>query len=662
MRNPGLRLAILPLLLLGGSAWGQVPATMIAPVAGTTLPSTSVTFTWSQGTGVTAYVLWLGTQNATHNLFYGGGTGSSFTVTNLPTTGAEIYARLYSKINGVWQFNSYNYLAAGPKPGELLSPAPDSQLPVGPVTFRWSAGFGVTNYTLCLGSISGQCDLWQWSGSGRTSTVPVLPSNGATIYATLTSTFGSQSQNLYYTYVAAGTPQVAAIAEPDHGTGLSRALRFLYDWKVGSAPFRFVDVRFGASANDATTCALTYDTADNSIRFAGHRTGIVLGTQQTLSNGTCAVTVQSSGTTQNATQLLLLLGMQFLSSGATYSVFTRQWSGTSASGPADTSSGWQQVGSWKVADQSWPVVDKSLYAAAGAAARQAYLNAGYDYHYWRTTYSPLGSYFNFENSFGSYLTKYPLDAQGFPMPNGQNYDIVTLAQFGLSRWGRYLKGEESAVYFLSVADKLVSLTQADGSLPYLYAAVGQNPPWTSGMAQGVTLSVLGRAYAITSDPNYLAAGKLVLDHMVQLRSNSGDRSDLGDVAPSLDGYTIIEEAPQSSFSTHVLNGFEFGIVGLNDWGATTGDLKAKVYFDSCVETLHHALTYWDIGDWTNYDLNYLIANSVGIDPAFLEYQGLHIALEDALGQITSDPVFNAYRDRWIQQIATLQQPPYAPEN
>ena len=666
------------LLLAGVSGLGQIPATVVSPVPGATLssaatpaeitspangtrlPGSTVTFTWTQGTGVTGYVLWLGTQSATHNLFYGSVTGTSVTVTNLPNSGITVYARLYSKMNGVWQYVSYNYLAASPQPAELLSPAPFSQVRRGPVTFKWSSGYEVTNYTLCLGSTSGQCDLWQWSGNATSTTVSNLASNGATIYATLTSTFGSQSQSLYYTYVAPGTTQVSAIAEPDHGTGLSRTFRFLYDWRVGSAPFQFVDVRIGVSQNDAATCALTYDLANHSLRFSGNPTSYILGSQQTLSNSACSALVQSSLATQTGTQLLLALDLQFLKIGASYSVFTRQWSGASATGPASSSSAWQQAGTWKVAAESWPVVDKSQYASAGAAARQTYLNSGYDYHYWTVKYAPLGSYFNLENSFGSFVTKYPLDAEGFPMPDGSHYNIVTLAQFALCRWGRSLSGAEPSSYFLAVADKLVSLTQPDGSIPYLYAAIGQNPPWTSGMAQGVTLSVLARAYALTSDPKYLAAGKLVLDHMVQLRSSSGDRSDLGDVSPSLNGYSIIEEAPRSSFSTHVLNGFEFGIIGLNDWAAITGDLKAKLYFDSCIGTLQKAFTYWDLGDWTNYDLNYLIPGSVGVDPAFAEYQGLHIALQDTLGQITGNSLFNTYRDRWIQQVETLQQPPFPP--
>jgi len=37
------------------------------------------------------------------------GSATSATVPTLPANGARIYARLYSKINGVWEYNDYVY-------------------------------------------------------------------------------------------------------------------------------------------------------------------------------------------------------------------------------------------------------------------------------------------------------------------------------------------------------------------------------------------------------------------------------------------------------------------------------------------------------------------------------------------------------------------------
>jgi uncharacterized repeat protein (TIGR03803 family) len=48
---------------------------------------------------------------ASHNLFNSGGTTAlSATVSSLPAGGGIIYARLWSQINGVWQYSDYTYL------------------------------------------------------------------------------------------------------------------------------------------------------------------------------------------------------------------------------------------------------------------------------------------------------------------------------------------------------------------------------------------------------------------------------------------------------------------------------------------------------------------------------------------------------------------------
>jgi len=637
------------------SAGPPALALMISPVPGSMLSGTTATFTWSPGTEVEAYELWLGTANGKHDLYYEeSSTALSANVTNLLNDGSTIYVRLYSKIAGAWQCKTYTYLAVGPQPAEIISPVPDSQLPSVPVKFTWSPGYGATSYGFCLGTASGQCDLYQSTGTALSATVPILPTTGATVYATLSSQLASGWRYLHYQYLAPGHVATSARAIPDHGTGVARRFRFVYDWKSGSPPFRFVEIQFGSSPDDSAGCSVIYDTSTNTVRFSTDNSSIAVGSTNTLSNPYCTLSAVSSIATQSPTQLLLTLDLQFLSSGSMYDVFTRAWLGDDSeviTPPGGIT--WNQVGTWTVRDESWPLIDTSRYSVATAIARQSYLNYGYDYRFWMAKYDPLGTHFNSENEFAWYVD-YPSDAQGLPTWDGTNYNMVTLAQFALCRWGRYIKDIEPPAYFLEVADKLLALMQPDGSLLYQFPAVGQKPPWTSGMAQGLVLSVFARAFSLTQNPKYLDAGRLVLNYMVAFKTSPGDRSDLGDIARSLDGYEIIEETPASPWATHILNGFEFGILGVNDWAAITGDLEAKAYFDSSMETLEKALPYWDLGAWTSYDLNYLIQGNSYLDPAASEYQALHIALQDTLGQITGDPRFYAYRDRWINQITTPQ--------
>ena len=80
-------------------------AALISPTPGNTLTGSSATFNWSAGTGVTKYEFRLGTTApGSSNLYNSTGTTTtaltSGLVSNIPATGAILYARIYSWING----------------------------------------------------------------------------------------------------------------------------------------------------------------------------------------------------------------------------------------------------------------------------------------------------------------------------------------------------------------------------------------------------------------------------------------------------------------------------------------------------------------------------------------------------------------------------------
>jgi hypothetical protein len=57
-------------------------------------------------------MLYLGTSVGSSSLYNSGKvTATSETVNNLPTNGETIYARLYSLIDGVWEYTNYTYVA-----------------------------------------------------------------------------------------------------------------------------------------------------------------------------------------------------------------------------------------------------------------------------------------------------------------------------------------------------------------------------------------------------------------------------------------------------------------------------------------------------------------------------------------------------------------------
>jgi sugar lactone lactonase YvrE len=82
---------------------------LISPTPGTVL-GTSQTFTWSTGTDVALYDLALGTVPGSYNIYNSGHiTGTSVSVTGLPSGGGTIYATLWWYIDGVWQYTRYTF-------------------------------------------------------------------------------------------------------------------------------------------------------------------------------------------------------------------------------------------------------------------------------------------------------------------------------------------------------------------------------------------------------------------------------------------------------------------------------------------------------------------------------------------------------------------------
>ena len=93
------------------------PAALLSPANGSILTATRQTFTWSAGTGVSAYRLDIGTTIGGSNIYTSGTTTTlSATATGLPADGRTLRARLSSNIGGQWQFRDYTYTAVTATP------------------------------------------------------------------------------------------------------------------------------------------------------------------------------------------------------------------------------------------------------------------------------------------------------------------------------------------------------------------------------------------------------------------------------------------------------------------------------------------------------------------------------------------------------------------
>jgi len=172
-------------------AGGTSAPAMSSPSAGATLTGSSQTFSWTAGSGVTAYWLSAGTSPGGSNLFdQGVGLGQTATITGLPTTGGTVYVRLWWLV-GSWAYADYTYTAATSGGGgaslspAITTPSVGATLTGSSQVFAWTAG-SATSFWLYLGRTAGGNDLLnQNMGSSLSVTAAGLPIDGTKIYARL---------------------------------------------------------------------------------------------------------------------------------------------------------------------------------------------------------------------------------------------------------------------------------------------------------------------------------------------------------------------------------------------------------------------------------------------------------------------------------------------
>lgn len=273
-------------------------------------------------------------------------------------------------------------------------------------------------------------------------------------------------------------------------------------------------------------------------------------------------------------------------------------------------------------------------------------------------YTPDGDYLNYGKTvFHRESTSLKLDAEGVPMvfqAGAFHYSPGTVAIAALAEHGRYKISGDSKKFF-SMAEKLLTLMGEDGALRYPYPyrhytstqalAVG----WTSGMDQGMALSVFSRAYLVSKDRKWIDAGSRAL-RFLQTPYPHGPSSNLGDLDSSLAQRTFFLEYPTQPHS-YTLNGYMFTLLGLYDWAAITKTQQAEQLFIDGVDTLVRVLPYYDIGTFSAYDLSYITHSKLPylqprkphIAP---RYHAIHIAQLRALHSVSKREELKSTAERW----------------
>jgi hypothetical protein len=88
------------------------PAALTSPAPGSKLTGSSVTFTWTGGSGPAEFALWLGTTGVgSSNLYHSGSTTATSETVTVPANGVTVFARLWWEIDAAWKSADYVYTA-----------------------------------------------------------------------------------------------------------------------------------------------------------------------------------------------------------------------------------------------------------------------------------------------------------------------------------------------------------------------------------------------------------------------------------------------------------------------------------------------------------------------------------------------------------------------
>jgi hypothetical protein len=185
-----------------------------------------------------------------------------------------------------------------------------------------------------------------------------------------------------------------------------------------------------------------------------------------------------------------------------------------------------------------------------------------------------------------------------PYPAGLHTNPTTAATYGLASWSLWTRYHDRPRLRAAtrVAEWLLATQRRDGTWRYRFAyvnpgiAVNLGAGWTSAMAQGQAISLLGRIYRKTRHRRYLTAIRRALAPLTHSVTHGG-------LARHHGGGLWFEEYPTDPPS-YVLNGFMFTLLGLAD----VHDLArlARRQFARGYRCLKASLPDYDNGDISFY--------------------------------------------------------------
>ena len=267
-------------------------------------------------------------------------------------------------------------------------------------------------------------------------------------------------------------------------------------------------------------------------------------------------------------------------------------------------------------------------------------------------YDQLDQYYMKFHSKAEYQGSY--DKKGIPQLNyqgdiGIQYNPIAIAQWSLGNYNLWKKNHSQEYYekFIQGSDWLHNNLNLNQNNVYVWEhhfdwVYKENliSPWYSGLAQGQGLSVLCRAYNITSDNKYLdSIEKVYQSFLIDVKNGGVTFTDKkGDI--------WIEEYIIKNNPTHILNGFIWGLWGIYDYWLLTKNQNIKKLFDKYTNTIKQNIDQYDIEYWSLYELSNLKIKM----RSSIFYHKLHIVQLKILFKMTNNEKFENISDDWSRYL------------
>jgi Bacterial Ig domain len=143
-----------------------------------------------------------------NNSVYTVGASSLDTSVNASSGSHSAVVQAWDSTGAVFKSALTVNVASAPSssPAAMTSPASGSTLPGASVNFAWSAGSGVSQYSLAVGTSLGASDIYGQQLTATSAGVSGLPTDGRAVYARLGSLIGSSWTYQDYSYKAYTAP------------------------------------------------------------------------------------------------------------------------------------------------------------------------------------------------------------------------------------------------------------------------------------------------------------------------------------------------------------------------------------------------------------------------------------------------------------------------